>query len=86
MRHRTANSFWLAYERLPKEIQKLAVRNFALLVADPQHPSLRFKPVGRCWSARVGRDYRAAAVRRGDDFIWFWIGGHAEYDRLIRMR
>jgi hypothetical protein len=84
LRRRTANSFWPAYERLPEEIQKLAVRNFALLEADPHHPSLRFRPVGRFWSARVGRDYRATAVRRGDDCIWFWIGSHAEYDRLIR--
>jgi hypothetical protein len=28
--------------------------------------------------------YRALAVRRGDDFIWFWIGSHAEYDALLR--
>ena len=25
----------------------------------------------------------ALAVREGDVWIWFWIGSHAEYDRLL---
>jgi hypothetical protein len=44
---------------------------------------LRFKKVGRMWSARVGIHYRAAAVEDGPDIVWFWIGHHSEYDRLI---
>jgi hypothetical protein len=35
------------------------------------------------WSARVGIHYRAIAVEDGSDLIWFWIGHHAEYDRLV---
>jgi hypothetical protein len=26
---------------------------------------------------------RALAVRDGVDVIWFWIGSHADYDRLL---
>lgn len=48
------------------------------------HPSLHFKPAGRYWSVRVGIHFRALAIRDGDDFIWFWIGTHAEYYRLLR--
>jgi hypothetical protein len=44
---------------------------------------LHFKKVGRMWSARVGIHYRAAAVEDGSDIVWFWIGHHSEYDRLI---
>jgi len=40
--------------------------------------------VGRYWSARVGLDYRALATPVDDGFLWFWIGTHGEYDRLIR--
>jgi hypothetical protein len=25
----------------------------------------------------------ASAVRQGDDLIWFWIGSHADYDKLL---
>ncbi|WP_432443345.1 hypothetical protein [Rhizobium esperanzae] len=24
------------------------------------------------------------AVRDGDDVIWFWIGSHADYDKLLK--
>lgn len=83
MNHPTNAAFWSHYERLEPEVRRLADKNFALLKADPQHPSLHFKRVGRLWSARVGLHHRALCVRRDDDFIWFWIGTHAEYDRLL---
>lgn len=83
MNHRTNPAFWSHYDRLEPEVRRLADKNFALLKADPQHPSLRFKRVGRLWSARVGLHHRALCVRQGDDCVWFWIGTHAEYDRLL---
>ncbi|MFA7370228.1 MAG: hypothetical protein WC334_11335 [Kiritimatiellales bacterium] len=39
--------------------------------------------MNQLWSVRVGRRYRALAVQEEDTLIWFWIGTHAEYDRLI---
>lgn len=53
---------------------------------DPHHASLRFRQIGRFWSARVGLHYRTLAVQDGTDWIWFWIGTHAEYDRLIERQ
>jgi hypothetical protein len=76
--------FLEAYRALPKDIQRLADRNFELLKRDPTHPSLQLKPLARYWAVRVGLHYRALAIRDGDDFIWFWIGSHAVYDALIR--
>ena len=81
--HRTTSRFWTKFEQLPDPVQRVARRNFRLLVENPAHPSLRFKKVGKFWSARVGRDYRALAVEDGDDFIWVWIGAHDQYDRLL---
>ncbi len=63
--------------------QEVARRNFALFRTDSRHPSLRFKRVGPYWSARVGRDHRAVAREDGSDLVWFWIGRHDEYLRLI---
>jgi hypothetical protein len=54
VKHRTTPQFWDLYEKLPKQIQRLADNNFELLKADPHHPSLKFKKVGNMWSARVG--------------------------------
>nr|WP_210292315.1 hypothetical protein [Rhizobium sp. BK602] len=69
---------------MPQHVRELADRNFELLKANPKHPSLHFKPVGRFWSARVGISWRALAVADGDDLIWFWIGSHTDYDKLLR--
>jgi hypothetical protein len=35
------------------------------------------------WSARITLKYRALAVRVDDDYVWFWIGEHSVYDRLM---
>jgi hypothetical protein len=70
---------------LPQPIRDLADKNFALLKLDQNHPSLSFKKVGaELWSARVGIRYRALALEQDGDFVWIWIGSHAEYDRLIK--
>jgi len=68
---------------LPPEIQILADRAFAQLKADPHHPSLHFKKAGGFWSSRVGLHYSALAVEVRNGVLWFWIGTHAEYDRLV---
>lgn len=83
MRHFASASFWQAYETLPEQVRALADRNFALLKQDPTHPSLHFKKIGRFRSVRVGLRYRALAVELGEDLVWFWIGSHADYDKLI---
>ncbi|HEU5068964.1 MAG TPA: hypothetical protein VFV96_00955 [Verrucomicrobiae bacterium] len=84
MRHRATPKFWTFRDALPKEIQELADKSYELLKSDPRHPSLHFKKVGRFWSARAaGIHYRAVAVEDGDDIVWFWIGHHSEYDRLV---
>ena len=83
MKHFTTPDFWACYEGLPDEIQELADKNYALLRANAHHPSLHFKKVGEVWSVRVGLHYRALATLRDEGYVWFWIGTHAEYNRLI---
>ena len=81
--HRASPRFWNAYHGLPAEVQKLANRSFELLKGNPRHPSLHFKKAGRFWSARGGLTHRALAIEADEDLIWFWIGSHGEYDRLL---
>jgi hypothetical protein len=83
MRHFASRRFWDCYHELPEAIQALADKNFGLLRENPSHPGLHFKKVGRFRSVRVGRDYRALAVEADEGLLWFWIGKHADYDRLI---
>jgi len=69
----------------PAEVRALADKSFAQLKRDPSHGSLAFKAVagGRFRSARIGLYYRALGVPVADGVHWFWIGTHAEYDKLL---
>ena len=83
MNHFAAPSFWRSYHELPERVRIVADKKFELLKADPRHPSLHFKRVGRFHSVRVGPHYRALAVDATDGVLWFWIGSHADYDRIV---
>jgi hypothetical protein len=83
LNHFATRNFWAAYRALPADARELADKNFALLMRDPQHPSLHFKAVGNFRSVRVGLRYRALGVEISDGVSWFWIGTHSEYDRLV---
>ena len=81
--HKATNRFWTNYESLDSDTKRIADRNFGILKENPSHPSLRFKKVGRFWSARVGLNHRALAVEADHGYTWVWIGTHDEYDRMI---
>lgn len=83
---RTTRTFRTAFATLPEEIQEQARRAYRLFRADPRHPSLRFKKLEQLedvYSIRVGLAYRALGVLEGSVVTWFWIGSHADYDRLF---
>jgi uncharacterized membrane protein len=75
--------FWTLFDGLPKQVQQQAVKQYELFAQNPYHPSLHLKLVGPFWSVRISRSYRALAARRGDEFFWFWIGSHSDYEKLI---
>lgn len=83
MKHFASPEFWTYYRALPKPVQELADKSFALLKNDPHHPSLHFKKTGRFWSVRIGLSYRALGVNIPEGVLWFWIGSHADYDNLL---
>jgi hypothetical protein len=83
MKYFASPSFWVLYEKLPAAIRELADKNFELLKVNPKHPSLHLKRTGKYWSVRVGMKYRALGVETEGRLLWFWIGTHAEYDRIL---
>jgi hypothetical protein len=77
--------FWRGYRLLAPETRTLARKTYRLWRINPRHPSLHFKKVlPDLWSIRVGRDYRALATEETGLLIWFWIGPHDEYERLLK--
>ena len=83
--HTTAR-FRAALAGLPEHVRRQARVAYALFQQNPRHPGLHFKqvhPSRPIYSVRVGLGYRALGVRDRDAIVWFWIGSHAEYDRLV---
>mgnify|MGYP001214371456 CR=1 FL=1 len=86
MKSRTTDNFWKCYDELPVEVRKQAKEAYRLFERDPFHPCLHFKRVGSTepvFSARISRNYRSVGIIQGDTIIWFWIGEHDSYKRLI---
>jgi len=83
LKHYASPGFWALYEKLPADVRSLADKNHELLKSDSRHPSLHFKKVGELWSVRVGAHHRALATEVEGGIYWFWIGTHAEYDRIV---
>ncbi len=89
MRSRRSSSFRRAFARLPRSVQQQARRKYRLFRSDPYHNSLSFKqvdPSRPIYSVRIGEHYRALGERHDDEITWFWIGTHAEYDKLLSQR
>ena len=87
MKSQTTKTFWKHYWALPPEIRQKAQRAYKLWRDNPAYPSLFFKRVKEgqpLYSVRIGSAYRAVGLLKADTVTWFWIGTHAEYDRLIK--
>ena len=86
MKSHGTERFWRAYRALPPDVREAARRAYANFRDNPEHPGLRFKRVhGRepVYSVRIGLGYRALGLVADGAVTWFWIGSHADYDRLI---
>ena len=83
MTHHAAPSSWDAFNALDEASQRTARDAFGMMKADPRHPGIHLKKIGRYWSARVGHSYRAVAVDSPDGLLWIWIGHHDPYERKL---
>jgi hypothetical protein len=87
MRSFTSRRFRDLYASLPGDVRLRAKRAYELFRGNPNHPGLNFKMVDereRIYSARVGLGHRALGQVDGEDIVWFWIGAHSEYDKVVR--
>lgn len=86
MKSRTSAGFRRLFSELPKPVQDHAREAYGRFLANPSHPGLRFKrvhPTLPIYSARVGGGYRAVGALSGDEIVWYWIGPHSEYEKLL---
>lgn len=71
---------------LPPSVKRQARAAYRHFAQDPDYPGLQFKRLRTrrpAYSVRINDNYRAVGLREGDTIHWFWIGTHADYDRLL---
>jgi hypothetical protein len=86
LKSRATRGFWHLFDKLPADAQERARGAYKQFHANPAHPGLQFKRVGRrrpLYSARIGIQYRAVGLLEGDTITWFWVGSHDAYERLL---
>ena len=91
MRSSRTKGFRKLFVALPQRVKETAKKNYQIWRENPFHPSLEFKEIkskGNIWSVRVGIGWRALGVVKvnEDKIVWFWIGSHAEYDKILRKK
>lgn len=85
MKSFATSDFWRSYAELSPDLKEQARKAYRLWKENSLHPSLHFKKVGKnLWSARISGGYRALALKKSDDYYWFWIGEHDEYEKLLK--
>ena len=62
-----------------------ARKNYRLWAENPFNSTTNFEnKFGNLWSAEVGRTHRTLGRMVEDNvIIWFWIGTHEEYNKLL---
>ena len=86
MQSQTTEEFRALLAVAPAAVQAKAQGAYRLWSENPSHPSLRFKKVHDTlpiYSVRIDLDWRALGVLKQGVVIWFWIGPHSEYKRLL---
>jgi plasmid maintenance system killer protein len=87
MKSRITRAFRAGLAALPQQVRGQAAKAYRRFQADPHHPSLHFKkvhPTLPIYSARINDDYRVVGQMRTDAIVWFWIGKHETYERLLK--
>ena len=82
----TSPEFRDSFRKLNPEIQLKVQRAYELFKDNPRHPGLKFKRVQGMrnrYSVRIDSNYRALGRVHGNVIIWYWVGPHNEYDRMM---
>ena len=81
--HSASGSSWKNFNSLPEPIKEIARQQYKFMEFNPSHPSLQLKRNDKYWSVRINQEYRALGLDVTDGIVWFWLGNHKEYERML---
>ena len=83
---RTTQRFRKAFADLPEQVQRQAKESYKQFRKYPFYPGLHFKRVHSTkpvYSVRINVEYRAVGIQNENEIIWFWVGSHDDYIKLL---
>lgn len=88
MKSELTQEFVERFRELLERVKQTARKNYRLWKENPRHPGVEFKKLNTSmpvYSVRAGIGWRALGVMKNPDtIVWFWIGPHSEYDKLLK--
>lgn len=89
IRSKRTGKFKDLFTCLPGDIQALARDKYKLWLENPNHPSLRFKPIRSArdnpfpmYEISITLSYRAVCFKDKDTYVWEWVGTHEKFNKL----
>lgn len=86
MQSQTSKQFRDLLAAAPAVVQAKAHAAYRPWAENPAHPSLRFKKVHKTlpiYAVRIDLDRRAVGIKQDQVMLWYWIGNHDAYERLL---
>ncbi len=77
--NKTTDKFWKSYNKLSKDIKKIADEKFELFKVNPNHPGLNFEKLNgftNKYSVRINDQYRAIGDLKDGIITWTEIIPH----------
>ena len=78
------SKFKKLYEQLPDNVKALTLSCYNLWRINNLHPLLHYNKFGDIYrTVRIGDHYRAIGKIKNNSVVWFWIGSHEVYSKLL---
>ncbi|MGD2093284.1 MAG: hypothetical protein PVH61_44400 [Candidatus Aminicenantes bacterium] len=74
------------FNKLPERIKKRSKKVYRQWKENPFEPRFQFKQVHNSkpiYSVRVNIGWRALGYKKNNTVLWFWIGSHEDYNKII---
>lgn len=88
MKSELTPEFLERFRKLPDRIKQTARKNYRLWKQYTRHPGVEFKKLNTSmpiYSVRAGIGWRAVGIMKDSEtIVWFWIGSHREYEKLLK--
>jgi len=86
--HWKTMSFINSYNMLDKDLKQKALDKYESMLSNPAAAGIHHimqNPHKSVYAGEIDRRTRSLAVKIGKCYIWYWIGPHEAYNKMVKM-